>query len=150
MKKKLRLLTLAGSILFVQQTIAQTDSIRLICPFVNGSGREPKEAFTWDPPEKKVIMITKKDSIIRSCINATVATVNPTEDQKFEVVIYYKDYYFWYYGVAQPFVKKGDIVKAGQPLGKYIIGSEVEFRMFKNEEPMDPRNYLDCKNPNDE
>src|SRR5215510_10289705 len=98
MKKSFRLLALAGSVFFIQESIAQADSIRLICPFENGSGREPKEAYTWDPPEKKIIMITKKDTIIRSCINATVSNVNPIEDQRFEVVIYYKDYYFWYYG----------------------------------------------------
>ena len=150
MKKNLRLFALIGSIFFAQQIIAQKDSVHLICPFANGSGREPKEAFTWDPPEKKIIMITKRDTIIRSCIDATVATVNPTEDQRFEVVIYHKDYYFWYYGVAQPFVKRGDLLKAGQPLGKYIPGTEVEFRMFNKEEPMDPRIHLDCKMPNDE
>lgn len=147
---KLKLLSLLGLIFFTQQIAAQTDSIHLICPFANGSGREPKEAYTWDPPEKKIVMTTKKDTIIRSCINATVSNVNPTEDQRFEVVIYYKEYYFWYYGVSQPFVKRGDVVKAGQPLGKYIPGTEVEFRMFNKEEPMDPRNYMDCKMPNDE
>jgi len=150
MINKLKLPALLCCLFFGQQIFSQTDSLHLICPFENGSGREPKEAYTWDPPDKKIIMITKLDTIIRSCINATVAAVNPTEDQRFEVVIYYKDYYFWYYGVAQPLVKRGDILKAGQPLGKYIPGTEVEFRMFNKEEPMDPRLHLDCKMPNDE
>ena len=147
---KLKLLALIGSVFFIQHITAQKDTLRLVCPFENGSGREPKEAFTWDPPEKKIIMVTKKDSIIRSCIDATVSNVNPTEDERFEVVIYHKDYYFWYYGVKQPIVKRGDLLKAGQPLGRYIMGTEVEFRMFKKEEPIDPRKYLDCKMPNDE
>ena len=147
---KLKLLLFVTCIFFIHHISAQKDTLRLVCPFENGSGREPKEAFTWDPPEKKIIMITKKDTIIRSCINATVSNVNPTEDDRFEVVIYYKDYYFWYYGVKQPFVKRGDVLVAGQPLGKYIMGTEVEFRMFKKEEAMDPRKYFDCKMPNDE
>jgi len=150
MKKNLRFLALIGSVFFVQQSFSQMDSIHLICPFENGSGREPKEAYTWDPPEKKIIMTTKKDTIIRSCVNATVSNVNPTEDNKYEVVIYYKDYYFWYYGVTKPFVKRGDVLKAGQPLGLYTPGTEVEFRMFKKEEAIDPRRLLDCKMPNDE
>jgi hypothetical protein len=147
---KLKLLFVITCIFFFQHISAQKDTLSLVCPFENGSGREPKEAFTWDPPEKKIIIVTKKDTIIRSCINATVSNVNPTEDDRFEVVIYYKDYYFWYYGVKQPFVKRGDALKAGQPLGKYIMGTEVEFRMFKKEEAMDPREFLDCKMPNDE
>ncbi len=147
---KLKFLLLVSSSIFFQQLFAQTDSIRLVCPFENGSGREPKEAYTWDPPDKKIIMVTKLDTLIRSCVNATVSNVNPTDDGRFEVVIYYKQFYFWYYGVAKSFVKRGDLLKAGQPLGMYIPGTEIEFRMFKKEEPIDPRNLLDCKMPNDE
>jgi hypothetical protein len=146
--KNLVCLSLISGFMLIQADIAaQTDSIRLICPFENGSGREPEEAYTWDPPEKKIIMITGNDTIIRSCANARVSNVNPTEDNRYEVVIYYKDYYFWYYGVGKPFVKRGDTVKAGQPLGLYTPGTEVEFRMFKNEDAIDPRNLLDCRNP---
>ena len=150
MSNKFKLSVLLCSFFSCQQILAQTDSLRLVCPFQNGSGREPKEAYTWDPPDKKIIMITKLDTIIRSCINATVAAVNPTEDNRFEVVIYHKNYYFWYYGVAKSFVKRGDLLKAGQALGLYTPGTEVELRMFEKEEAIDPRKLLDCKTPNDE
>jgi len=36
-------------------------------------------------------------------------------------------------------------IKAGQVLGNYTFGREMEFRMFKDEEPMDPREFLECK-----
>ena len=58
-------------------------------------------------------MISKVDSIVRSCVNGTVSNVNPTEDGKYEIVVYYKNLYFWYYGVAKPLVKKGENVAAG-------------------------------------
>jgi len=150
MKKSGLILIVIILTLISQYSFSQTDSLRLLCPFENGSGREPKEAFTWDPPEKKIIMVTKMDTIIRSCIDARVSNVNPTEDERFEIVIYYKEYYFWYYGVTKPLVKRGDNLKAGQALGLYKPGTEVEFRMFKKEEPLDPRNLLDCKTPNDQ
>ena len=126
---------------------AQKDSIRLACPFEHGSGREPKEAFTWEPKDEKIIMISKADSIIRSCINGTVSNVNPTEDGKYEIVIYYKNLYFWYYGVAKPLVKKGDNVAVRASIGTYTAGTELEFRMFRNEDQLDPRNLLECKIP---
>ena len=118
---------------------------KLLCPFENGMGREPKEAFSWDPPDKKVIMISRVDTAIRSCIDAQVLSINPTEDGRYEIVIYYKEYYFWYYGISKALVNVNQQIKAGQVLGNYTFGKEMEFRMFKDEEPMDPREYLECR-----
>ena len=151
MKKKI--LLLAGLILIIGSVFGQNDKSngvqkfdkKLLCPFENGMGREPKEPFTWDPPDKKVIMISKIDTAIRSCIDAKVSSINPTEDGHYEVVIYYKDYYFWYYGMTKVLVNINQLVKAGQVLGTYKPGQEMEFRMFKDEQPIDSREFLECK-----
>ncbi len=129
------------------ELFAQKDSIRLICPFEHGSGKEPKEAYSWYPQDKKIIMISHIDTIIRSSIKGTVSNVDITEDNGYEIVIYYKNFYFWYYGVAKPLVKIGQNVNAGQTIGTYKLGAEMEFRMFKDEDPIDPRNLLECKVP---
>lgn len=150
---KQKMLLLAGLILIIGSVYGQKDkgksdqgfNNKLLCPFENGMGREPKEAFTWDPPDKKVIMISNIDTAIRSCIDAKVFTINPTEDGKYEMVIYYKDYYFWYYGITKALVNVNQNIKAGQVLGTYTKGQEMEFRMFKDEEPVDPRVFLQCK-----
>lgn len=126
---------------------AQKDSAWLVCPFEHGSGREPKEAYTWDPPDKKIVMISKVDSIVRSCVSGQVVNVSPAEDNKFEIVVYFNDYYFWYFGAIKSLVTKGQMVNARQPLGIYTPGTELEFRMFKHEEVIDPRNLLECKIP---
>ena len=151
MKKKIILL--AGLILIIGSVFGQKDKgkggqkfdKRLLCPFENGMGREPKEAFSWDPPDKKVIMISRTDTAIRSCIDAKVLSINPTEDGRFEMVIYYKEWYFWYFGIKKALVNVNQVIKAGQVLGTYTFGQEMEFRMFKDEEPMDPRVFLECK-----
>lgn len=151
MKQKILLLT--GLILFAGSVIGQKNKAkgeqkfdqRLLCPFENGMGREPKEAFSWDPPDKKVIMMSKTDTAIRSCINAKVLSINPTEDGRFEIVIYYKEWYFWYYGIKKALVNVNQVINAGQVLGTYAFGQEMEFRMFKDEDPMDPREFLECK-----
>ncbi len=150
---KQKILLFAGLLLTISSVFGQRDkgksdpgfNNKLLCPFENGMGREPKEAFTWDPPDKKVIMISKIDTAIRSCIDAKVFTINPTEDGRFEMVIYYKDYYFWYYGITKALVNVNQNIKAGQVLGTYTKGQEMEFRMFKDEEPVDPRAFLQCK-----
>lgn len=126
---------------------AQKDSVRLACPFEHGSGREPKEAYTWQPKDEKIIMISQVDTIVRSCINGTVSNVSATEDGRYEIVIYYSNLYFWYYGVTKPSVKKGENVAARQAIGTYTFGTELEFRMFREEEQLDPRNMLECKIP---
>ena len=151
MKKKI--LLLAWLMLIIGSVFGQKDKgkggqqfdKRLFCPFENGMGREPKEAFSWDPPDKKVIMISRTDTAIRSCIDAKVIRINPTEDGRFEIVIYYKEWYFWYYGISKALVNVNQQIKAGQVLGNYTFGQEMEFRMFKDEEPMDPRQFLECK-----
>lgn len=151
MKKKT--LLLAGLILIIGSVFGQKNKgkgdqkfdQKLLCPFENGMGREPKEAFSWDPPDKKVIMMSKIDTAIRSCIDAKVLSINPTEDGRFELVIYYKEWYFWYYGITKALVNVNQVIRAGQVLGTYTFGQEMEFRMFKDEEPMDPRGFLECK-----
>lgn len=155
MKQKIVYLLIGFIITGLPQAVAQKkkqkeEPMVLLCPFEKGSGREPKEAYTWDPPDQKVIMISQVDSLIRSCINGEVLKVSSTEDDKYDVVIAYKDYYFWYYNVAKPLVNERQGVKAGQTIGIYKFGDELEFRMFKemkDEEPkmMDPRPLLDCK-----
>ena len=92
-------------------------------------------------------MISTEDTIVRSSFNGTISNVNPTEDNRYEVVVYYKNYYIWYYGVAKPLVKKNQNVTAGQAIGTYTRGTELEFRMYKDEEQIDPRNLLECKIP---
>ena len=126
---------------------AQKDSLRLVCPFEHGLEKEPKEAYVLEPREEKIIMVSNVDTLLRSCITGKVTNVSPTEDSNFEIVIHYKNFYFWYYGVANPLVKKGQNVVAGQSIGNYVSGTEIEFRMFKFEEPVNARNLLDCKVP---
>jgi len=139
------LLLIIGSVFGQKNKGEQKFEKRLLCPFENGMGREPKEPFTWDPPDKKVIMISKVDTAIRSCIDAKVLSINPTEDGRFEIVIYYKEWYFWYFGIKNALVNVNQVIKAGQVLGTYKFGQEMEFRMFKDEEAMDPREFLECK-----
>ncbi len=151
MKHLTKLFAIMGMILstalHAQDGKVNSEKIVLICPFEHGSGREPKEAFTWDPPDKKVIMISKVDSVIRSATSGVVTNMDPIEDNQYEIVVNFQDYYFWYYGVTKPFVARGDVVKAGQSIGFYTLGRELEFRMFKFEDPIDPRIYLECKIP---
>ena len=140
------LMLILGSV-FGQKGKVKTDqgfNKKLVCPFENGMGREPKEAFTWDPPDKKVIMISKIDSVVRSCVDAKVFTINPTEDGRYEMVVYSGDYYFWYYGFTKALVNVNQVIKAGQVIATYTKGEELEFRMFKDEEPIDSREFLQC------
>ena len=118
---------------------------KLICPFANGLVSATKEAYTWDPADKKLILVSNTDTIIRSGVDATVLTVMPSDEGGYQIVIHMDDYYFWYFGVKKPLVSRGQKIKAGQSIATYTTGKEVEFRMFLDEEAMDPRPLLDCK-----
>jgi hypothetical protein len=121
------------------------DNLKLTCPLDHSLGREPKEAYAWDPKDLKVIMVSKVDTSVRSCVDGIVSNVAKSEDGNYEIVIYYKNYYFWYVGVSNPVVKKNQAVTARQIIGSYRPGTELEFRMFKDEATMDPRNMLECQ-----
>ena len=132
--------------------LAAQEKMVLVCPFEHGSGREPKQAFTWDPPEHMVIMISHVDSIVRSCVPGEVVNVQVNEDNKYEIVVYYKEHYFWYNNVTKPAVKRMQKVTAAQTLGSYTFGDELELRVYKeprknDPEMIDPRDMLECKVP---
>jgi hypothetical protein len=152
MKSTIKLCLLPVVFLLPISLLAQKDSIHLTCPLEHGSGREPKEAYSWDPPDQKVVFISHADSIIRSCVNGEVVKIAPNENDEYEVVIFSKDLYFWYNNVSKPIVSVRQVVKAGQTIGIYKFGDELEFRMYKEmkkDEPqmIDPRNLLECKVP---
>jgi murein DD-endopeptidase MepM/ murein hydrolase activator NlpD len=67
------------------------------------------------------------------------------DDGKWDVVFYYRDYYFWYSGLSKAIVRRNDNVKTGQSLGYIEPGGKLEFLMYNFETPMDPVRYLDCK-----
>jgi hypothetical protein len=135
-----------STVLFVSQLIAQKDDkLTLLCPLKNPQGKEPKEAFMWNPPDKKVTMISNLDSLVYSSLQGKVSNVSVTDDNRYEVVIYYKEYYIWYYGITKPAVRIGQDVKAGEKIGSYAPGSELEFRLFKDEDAIDPREMLECR-----
>jgi hypothetical protein len=126
--------------------------IRIVCPLENGTGREAKDAYYWDPPEHKVIIISQTDSIVRAGVPGDVVTVQVNEDNLYEIVIYYKEHYFWYNNVTKSHVRRLQKVTASQTIGTYTPGVEVELRVYKEpkkEDPimLDPRDMLDCRKP---
>src|SRR5687767_6759827 len=116
MKKKLFLLApfLLVSFLMNAQTID-----KLICPFANGLASASREAYTWDPADKKLLLMSNTDTLIRAGVDATVLTVMPSEDGGYQIVIHMDDYYFWYFGVKKPLVSRGQKIKAGQSIATY-------------------------------
>ena len=125
---------------------AQTDSLQLSCPLKTGV---PKIIRASDKDYQKSseygVMITSKiDTIVQAVHEASVVLVARTEDTRYDVVLQYRNYSFWYAGVLTPKVRKGAKVKAGDIIGTYKPGDMLELLMFQQEEPVNPRKYLKC------
>jgi hypothetical protein len=88
---------------------------------------------------------SKVDTVVRAVHDAQVVLVARTEDTKYDMVLQYKTYYFWYAGILNPKVKNGTRVKPGDAIGVYKPGDMVELLMYLQEEPVNPRKYLKCK-----
>ena len=130
----------------VSFAFAQTDSLQLSCPLKNGT---PKIVRASDKDYQKsseygVMLTSKIDTIVQAAHEALVVLVARTEDTKYDVVLQFRNYSFWYAGVLTPKVRKGTKVKAGDIIGTYKPGDMLELLMFQSEEPVNPRKYLKC------
>jgi len=130
----------------VSLVFAQTDSLKLSCPLKTGV---PKQIRASDKDYQKsseygVILSSKSDTAVQAVHDASVVIVARTEDTKYDVVLQYKNYYFWYAGVLTPKVRQGARVKTGDLIGTYKPGDMLELLMFQQEEPVNPRKYLKC------
>jgi murein DD-endopeptidase MepM/ murein hydrolase activator NlpD len=130
----------------VSIAFAQADSLQLSCPLKAGI---PKTIRASDKDYQKsseygVILTSKLDTAVLAVHDGAVVIVARTEDTKYDVVIQFRNYYFWYAGVLAPKVRQGTKVKTGDVIGTYKTGDMLELLMFQQEEPVNPRKYLKC------
>ena len=131
----------ASSVVF-----AQSDSLKLSCPLKNGSLRiiRASDKDYQSSSEYGAMITSKIDTNVLAVHEASVVLVARTEDTKYDVVLQFRNYSFWYAGVLTPKVRKGAKVKAGDIIGTYKPGEMLELLMFQSEEPVNPRKYLKC------
>lgn len=125
---------------------AQTDSLQLSCPLKAGALKiiRASDKDYQKSSEYGVMVTSKIDTAVQAVHEASVVLVARTEDTKYDVVLQFRNYSFWYAGVLAPKVRKGAKVKAGDIIGSYKQGDMLELLMFQSEEPINPRKYLKC------
>ena len=132
--------------LTISFVFAQTDTLLLKCPLTSGTLRVIRASDKdYQKTSEYGVMITSKiDTVVRAVHDGAVSIVERTEDSKYDVLIQYRTYSFWYVGVIDPKVRKKAKVKAGDIVGTYKPGDLLELMMFNSEEPVNPRKYLKC------
>lgn len=146
MKRLVKTCLLIAIIFSPATLLAQKDSIWLQCPLNEATVvPPPKNVIHYDEPDLCIVLVSVPDTVVKACYNGRVTNVQQTDEGKWDVVFYYKDYYFWYSGLSKVIVKRNDNLKGGQPVGYIAPGEKVEMLMFKFETPLDPLKYLDCK-----
>src|SRR5512138_3212911 len=105
-------------------TFAQTDSLQLKCPLTSGTTKtiRASDKDYQKTSEYGVMISSKIDTAVQAVHDGAVVLVARTEDTKYDVVIQYKTYYFWYAGVLDPKVRQKSKVKAGDVIGIYKPG----------------------------
>ena len=136
----LLLFSFAVSFVFAQ------DSLQLTCPLKSGI---PKVIRASDKDYQKsseygVMITSKTDTLVQAVHDGAVIIVARTEDMRYDLVIQYKNYFFWYAGILVPKVRQGVRIKAGDVIGTYKPGELLEILMYQQEEPVNPRKYLKC------
>ncbi len=138
--------TLLLLLLILNFLVHGQDSLKLICPLLNGV---PKTIRASDKDYQKsseygIMISSKVDTTVQAVHEGAIVIVARTEDTKYDVVIQFRNFYFWYAGVLTPKVKQGTKVRAGDPIGIYKPGDMLELLMFQQEEPVNPRKFLKC------
>ena len=131
---------------FTVSFVFAQDSLQLSCPLKTGVPKIIRASHKdyQKSSEYGVMVSSKTDTAVQAVHDAAVVIVARTEDTKYDVVLQYKGYYFWYAGVLTPKVKQGARVKTGDIIGTYKPGDMLEMLMFLQEEPVNPRKYLKC------
>ena len=126
--------------------VSAQDSLQLKCPLATGILRtiRASDKDYQKTSEYGVMLTSKIDTAVQAVHDGAVVIVARTEDTKYDVVIQYKSYYFWYAGVLTPKVRQGAKVKAGDIIGTYKPNDMLELLMYNAEEPVNPRKYLKC------
>ena len=116
------------------------------CPLTSGTTKtiRASDKDYQKTSEYGVMISSKIDTAVQAVHDGAVVLVARTEDTKYDVVIQYKTYYFWYAGVLDPKVRQKTKVKAGDVIGIYKPGDMLELLMYNAEEPVNPRKYLKC------
>ncbi len=128
-------------------SFAQDDSLELVCPLENGTPRiiRASDRNYEKSSEYGVMLTSKTDTLVQACHSGQVVIVAKGDDDRYDVVIVHKGYYFWYAGILIPRVRTGMKLKGGDIIGSYTPGEMLELLMFYQEEPVNPRKYLKCK-----
>lgn len=144
LKKVFLLLSSVFTVFFAK---AQLDSLKLECPLANGTARiiRASDKDYQKSSEYGVMFTSKTDTAVLAVHDAQVVIVARTDDSKYDIVLQFKKYYFWYAGILSPKVKNGARVKPGDMIGTYKPGDLIELMMYLQEEPVNPRKYLKCK-----
>jgi hypothetical protein len=125
---------------------AQKDSVWLQCPLNEAMVvPPPKNVIHYDEPDMCVVLSSKPDTSVKACTMGKVSNIEKTEDGKYGVVYYYKDYYFWYTNLETLLVRKNENIQAGQVIGTISKGTNLELMLFKFETPVDVTRFLGCK-----
>ena len=103
-----------------------------------------KAAINLGQPEPKIILSSTTDTLVKACIDATISNVQKDEEDKWEIVFYHKDYWFWLSGVSKPSVRKDQKVKTGDAIGILQPRQKLELLLYDFETPIDPKKYMHC------
>ena len=131
---------------FTVSFVFAQDSLQLTCPLKTGV---PKVIRASDKDYQKsseygVMITSKTDTLVQAVHDGAVIIVARTEDMRYDLVIQFKNYFFWYAGILMPKVRQGTRVKAGDIIGTYKPNELLEILMYQQEEPVNPRKYLKC------
>jgi hypothetical protein len=117
----------------------------LACPMQNGVMKSPSREGYGYKGDVKMVVTSATDSLLLSPVDGKIDLISMGDGGKYEVVMHHNEYNLWLTGISNVLAKKNDELKKGQLLGHVKPGDEIELLLFYDEEPVDPKKILACK-----
>jgi Peptidase family M23 len=132
------------------RTLAQNDSLKLLCPLNEATiVPPPQNQMKWDQEDLCIVLVSSPDTVVKAVGAGRITNIEYTEESGNGIVLYCrvknKEYYIWYTGMTKVLVKRNDVIKPGQAIGYLPAGERLEVTMYEFETPVDPLRHLNCR-----
>ena len=113
------------------------------CPIKKGKIIHEERGF-HDGKRNPGAVFEGKNDYVYSCSSGLINSIDTTNNIT-KIHIESGIYFFSYYDLEKSFVKKGDVIKKGQLIGKVKKGKRLFLICSKNKELIEPESILKCK-----
>ena len=125
-------------------TFRNGEAQKFNCPVKNGSIIIFVQKNSEQAKPSRIATIEALDSIVYSSSSGVVAKIDTNENSAINVFVKCNEFGFFYSGLRNVTVNKGDSIKASQILGTVSGDNRFQFTIIKDGKPLMASDFIKC------